>query len=49
MLKCNYIQAQIVSDGDMPLNTIQYSLESGPIFLFPPPPMAIFLMLSSVL
>jgi len=32
MLKYNYIQAQIVSDGDMPLNTIQYSLGPGQIF-----------------
>jgi hypothetical protein len=36
MLKRNYIQAQIISDGDMPLNTIQYSLEPGPILFFLP-------------
>jgi len=47
MLKCNYIQAQIVSDGDMTLNTIQYNLEPRPIFFFSPL-MAIFLMFTSI-
>jgi len=37
MLKCNYIQTQIVSDDDMPLNTIQYNREPGPIFFSPHP------------